>query len=166
MYAHLMGVPDTKPRVLPHWPSDNTPRERDPGSQRELLRFRWESPWDHTDNWAGIRLICDHIKQNGPTRVPEAAQAVRDVSEKDLEDRVRKKFKDLAKVLKEYEEQKQAMPAVVEGQEIAVVVEGQEVESRELDVPVPEKAKGATKSQLQSRSKGVRCSRDANKHIC
>src|ERR1700692_1067538 len=96
-----MGTPNVNPKVVAWWPKDGIPWPIDANTKEHLVRFRWDENWRHEDNWAGIKMIKAYIKTHGAVRLPEAAQAVRDISDKDLEDRVVLKFKDIVKALKE-----------------------------------------------------------------
>jgi len=87
------------------------------------------------------------VKAQGATRLPEAAQAIREISDKDLEDRVVLKFKDTVKALKE------AKLYALEGERPAVTI--QDVES-EREVEVGPVVAVLSKAQVQSRAKGVR----------
>lgn len=138
-----MGIANLHPKLLPPYPSNTDEQEwpRDTGSNRELLHFRWDQDWKQDDNWAGILKVCKHIKAHGGERVPAAATYVHDISEKDLEDRVTIKFKDMVKAKKDAEKGT-----------AAPVIEGQNTEAALNVIVVPAVPKG----KLQSRAKGVR----------
>ena len=146
-----MGTPNMQPKSVAWWPKDEALWPLDPSTKERLLRFRWNENWRHKDNWAGISKVKSFIKAHGVTRLPEAAQAVREISDKDLEDRIVLKFKDTVKALKE------AKLYVSEGVSSAVsaarperlhVESGTEVEPVSVVV-------GLSKAQIQSRAKGV-----------
>jgi hypothetical protein len=100
-FAHLMGIPNTQPKSLTWWPKDESAWPLDPSMQEKLFRFQWNENWRHKDNWDGINRVKAFVKAQGATCLPEAAQAIREISDKDLEDRVVLKFKDTVKALKE-----------------------------------------------------------------
>ena len=94
------------------WPENESEWPTDSSTNARLLRFRWNESWNHADNWKSIKNISTYVKTHGAARLPEAAQAVREISEKDLEERVTQKFKDIVKALKDAKQFKTANTAI------------------------------------------------------
>lgn len=141
-----MGTPNVQPKSVAWWPDDDSDWPVDSSTNTRLLRFRWNEPWNHGDNWESIKKVGAYVKAQGAVRLPEAAQAVREISEKDLEERVTQKFKDIVKALKDAKLFKKPTT----GGLVSVPATGEDV----VEVTVTTKP-AFSKTQAQSWSSGV-----------
>ncbi|GBE80041.1 hypothetical protein SCP_0212430 [Sparassis crispa] len=96
-----MGVPNLKPRTLPFWPKDGESMPVDPATKTDLMRFRWDQPWDAAGNYKNIRTLVTMIIKQGAELVPGAAKPIRDLLKSDAEESVKKKFRALQKALRD-----------------------------------------------------------------
>ncbi|KAF7979472.1 hypothetical protein HWV62_42295 [Athelia sp. TMB] len=99
MKVHL-GVKKLVPKDLPSypagfdrqndaWPSDET--------GAKLTRFDCKQKFEHATNQEAYREIMQHVKHNGPTLFPAAAEGLREILEGDLADRVEQRVKYMLK---------------------------------------------------------------------
>lgn len=93
----------TPPTNLPWYPEslDPTIWPRITGTEDPVLRFRWDKPWDHDDNYYALRMIMGHMNSHGAGMVPAAAGPLSKISSDDLKKRVVEKFTSLQKSLRE-----------------------------------------------------------------
>lgn len=145
-----MGCRKLTAAALPMWPNigDTWPTTSD--GKLRLTRFRFEEPDTHPDNVASLDRIFEFLNTHGAQYSAAAAPALRMISPKDLRERVIWKFKELQKVLrtgKRLPQRKNNAP----GAEGPAASASSTVEIEEIVV--------LTKSQCQSRAKGVCCKR-------
>ncbi|GBE87231.1 hypothetical protein SCP_1004780 [Sparassis crispa] len=101
VFQTRMGVPNLKLRTLPFWPKEGEPMPVDPATKTDLMRFRWDQPWDAAGNYKNIRTLVTMIIKQGAELVPGAAKPIRDLLKSDAEESVKKKFRALQKALRD-----------------------------------------------------------------
>jgi hypothetical protein len=123
-----------------------------PGTQEHVLRFRWDEPWDHDDNFYSIRMIVAYMKRHGAEFMPSAASALAAIGEEDFQQRVVDKFLGIQKNLRQAKlldsDNKQIIHATTEAEA--------EAEGDDGDPQALEEKKVNSAAVLMSRAKGVR----------
>ncbi|KAG6825375.1 hypothetical protein H0H92_003923 [Tricholoma furcatifolium] len=102
-FNHLMGIGKFTAESAPPYPADNNKETWPhlPGTTDPVLRFRWDKPWDHDDNFYSIRMIVGWMKRHGEEAVPASKKALLQISAEDHQQRVRERFTNLQRMVKE-----------------------------------------------------------------
>ena len=124
------------PEQSEDWPLD--------AEGQPLMRFRWDEPQKHKDNFLNLQKLCDWVKETGPKYLPQSAPSVRSIAMKDLQAKVISRYNDLAK---KFNKREKTLP----GEEVSDT----QPKSEGVDVKL-EPAAPMLASKAQSRRKGVR----------
>ena len=99
-----LGIRSLVPRKLPSYPyqisRESAAWPVDASTQNKLTRFDWKQTIDHTTNQVAFKEVLEHIKSNGPTLFPAAAESLSRILDGDLTERVRTRVKYLIKEAK------------------------------------------------------------------
>ncbi|EIW77945.1 hypothetical protein CONPUDRAFT_75699 [Coniophora puteana RWD-64-598 SS2] len=178
-FARLMDVPKLTVDCLPEWPeneddwplgdTDDEGAEDEEGGgkgkgkanpKRCLLRFRWDEPWQHRDNWQGIRNIQKWIKASGPEVMTEATASINTISHKSLELRITEKYQALAKTWRLGKKSTPSTNTIVLPSDAPAGADGADEATSATDATAvlpPSTARPVlSKSSRQSRAGGVR----------
>ncbi|KAG6882428.1 hypothetical protein C0992_011699, partial [Termitomyces sp. T32_za158] len=151
----LMGVGKLTGYSLPWYP-ENPDKDTWPriiGTSDPVLRFRWDEPLSHDDNYYSMRMIAGYMRTHGSSQVPSATTLLVAISEDDLQRRVSDKFLSLQKALRGVGHLDSRNRRV----EVAAVSDITSINSAGLaegQVVVKEEKKGGRAAQLASRAAG------------
>ncbi|KAH9946900.1 hypothetical protein B0H21DRAFT_822396 [Amylocystis lapponica] len=97
IFKHLMGVSKITPKCLPAYPSADTPPPQDPSTGQPLLRLNWNAGASHVNNVQGLERVLTFIRTHGARHHPIATQALTDINDDDLKERIKSKYEYMAR---------------------------------------------------------------------
>ncbi|KAG6908023.1 hypothetical protein DXG01_006442 [Tephrocybe rancida] len=100
VFQHLMGIERLEAKTLPSYPHGIDPANpqwpRDLVTSNPLMWFDWKRSIRDATNESGIKKIYSHIVSSSTALVPEAKQALLDITKDDLVEKIRSKWSYMA----------------------------------------------------------------------
>ncbi|KAG6886949.1 hypothetical protein C0992_001518, partial [Termitomyces sp. T32_za158] len=154
-YMFLMGVGKLTGYSLPWYP-ENPDKDTWPriiGTSDLVLRFWWDEPLSHDNNYYSMRMIAGYMRTHGSSQMPSATTLLVAISKDDLQRRVSDKFLSLRKALHGVGHL-DSRNCRVEAVAILNITSVNSAGSAEGQIVMKEEKKGRHAAQLASRAAG------------